>query len=159
MLVNDENGDVKVTKTSAGPAVYVFPHSPQVSSPMFRITLRRYARAILPLFLLLPCSLLAQQPASPGGVPAQNERDLKTIKPGGTAATAADVPVTIPRSYALVVGISHYANLPASAQLHYPGRDAEEMYTTLISPEGGQFPPENGASFDRRGSHPGKSEA
>ena len=107
---------------------------------MFCSALRRCTRALLPL-LLLPCTLLAQQPAP--AAPAQNERDLKTIKPGGAAATASDAPVTIPRSYALVVGISHYANLPASAQLHYPGRDAEEMYTTLISPEGGQFPPEN----------------
>jgi tetratricopeptide (TPR) repeat protein len=90
---------------------------------------------------VLPCSLVGQQPTPSS--PGQNERDLKTIKPGGAAATTSDVPVTIPRSYALVVGISHYANLPASAQLRYPGRDAEEMYTTLISPEGGQFPPEN----------------
>jgi uncharacterized caspase-like protein/tetratricopeptide (TPR) repeat protein len=109
---------------------------------MSRTILRRFTRAILPLLLLLPLSLFAQQPA-PDTAPGQNERDLKTIKPGGTAANASDAPVTIPRSYALVVGISHYANLPASAQLHYPGRDAEEMYTTLISPEGGQFPPEN----------------
>ncbi|MGI4853964.1 MAG: tetratricopeptide repeat protein [Janthinobacterium lividum] len=82
---------------------------------------------------MLPCLLVAQQ----------DTRDLKTIKPNSPAATADSGPVTIPRSYALVVGISTYANLPQTAQLRYPSRDAEEMYTTLISPEGGQFPPEN----------------
>ncbi len=102
----------------------------------------RLARVILLVFWL-PCLLHGQQP--PKDAPSdQSQRDLKTIKPGGAAANSGDLgPVTIPRSYALVVGISHYANLPQSAQLHYPGRDAEEMYTTLISPEGGQFPPEN----------------
>ncbi len=94
--------------------------------------------------LVLPCMLLsgllcAQQPSSV--TPDAGTRDLKLAKPPGTEN--AETPVTIPRSYALVIGVSHYANLPASAQLHYPDRDAEEIYTTLISPEGGQFPPEN----------------
>ncbi|HEY1985561.1 MAG TPA: tetratricopeptide repeat protein [Terracidiphilus sp.] len=47
---------------------------------------------------------------------------------------------TAPQSYALVVGIAHYANLPDSAQLRYPDRDAESIYTTLISQQGGEFP-------------------
>jgi tetratricopeptide (TPR) repeat protein len=64
-------------------------------------------------------------------------RDLKTVGPAKSASVA------IPRSYALVIGISAYKNLPASAQLAYPNRDAEDMYTTLISAEGGQFPAEN----------------
>lgn len=92
------------------------------------------------LFLLTTLSglLQAQQTLQDGA------RDLKTVKPGGNAAAAGDMaPVAIPRSYALVVGISTYANLPQTAQLRFPSRDAEEMYTTLISPEGGQFPPEN----------------
>ncbi len=92
------------------------------------------------ILLGLTCGAAGQQPA---GESQDGQRDLKTFKPGGTAATSSDMPVAIPRSYALVVGISHYANLPQTAQLHYPGRDAEEMYTTLISPEGGQFPPEH----------------
>ena len=92
--------------------------------------------------LLLLCFLIAgfargQQPAQADSA----ARDLKLAKPPGAATT--DAPVVIPRSYALVIGVSHYANLPAAAQLHYPDRDAEEIYTTLISPEGGQFPPEN----------------
>lgn len=87
--------------------------------------------------VLVPCLVLGQQ--SP---PNNSERDLKTIHPNGPAS-AEVASVAIPRSYALVIGISTYANLPQTAQLRFPSRDAEEMYTTLISPEGGQFPPEN----------------
>ena len=66
------------------------------------------------------------------------ERDLKFVKqPPITGA------VGIPRSYALVVGISDYAKLPPRGQLKFPARDAAAVYASLISPEGGQFPPEN----------------
>jgi tetratricopeptide (TPR) repeat protein len=76
-------------------------------------------------------------PQTPGQAPDQT-RDLKTID-----LTKKTVPVNIPRSYALVIGIAHYKNLPATAQLAYPNRDAESVYTTLISADGGQFPAEN----------------
>jgi tetratricopeptide (TPR) repeat protein len=72
--------------------------------------------------------------------PDQN-RDLTFKKEG--AAPAATTTVRIPRSYALVIGISKYKNLPPDAQLQYPDQDAESVYTVLISPEGGQFPAEN----------------
>ncbi len=102
-------------------------------------------RAAFLLSLLFLCGLYAhaaaQQSNGASGQSSPDTRDLKTFKPGGV--NAAEAPVSIPRSYALVIGVSRYANLPSSAQLHYPNRDAEEMYTTLISPEGGQFPPEN----------------
>ena len=49
----------------------------------------------------------------------------------------------IPRSYALVVGISKYKNLPPKAQLQYPDRDAADMYSTLISEKAGRFPAQN----------------
>src|SRR5579875_2179628 len=62
----------------------------------------------------------------------------KTDVPSASAAAPH-----IPRSYALVIGISKYRNLPAQAQLQYPDVDAESVYTVLISPEGGQFPAEN----------------
>ena len=71
---------------------------------------------------------------------AQDTRDLK-VKPSTT--TTPQGKVTIPRSYALVVGIAQYKNLPASAQLEFPNRDAEDIYAALISAEGGQFPAEN----------------
>jgi len=68
-------------------------------------------------------------------------RDLKPLRPNpDTTPTSV---LEIPRSYALVIGVAHYPNLPASAQLQFPVRDADEMYSTLISPEGGQFPPEH----------------
>ncbi len=102
---------------------------------------------LLSFFCLLPKPLCAQvlSSASTAGEPPQtartppaaDSRDLKPIQ----AKTAS--PVTIPRSYALVVGISSYKNLPAKAQLEFPNRDAEDIYATLISPEGGQFPAEN----------------
>src|SRR5579863_2076329 len=78
-----------------------------------------------------------QQPATPED---SNARDLKPVHP---PETTPNTKVDIPRSYALVIGVAHYPNLPAAAQLQFAVRDADEMYTTLISPEGGQFPPEH----------------
>lgn len=86
----------------------------------------------LALAVLTAMPMLAQTTAPDAS------RDLKTL-----GAKTANAPVTIPRSYALVIGIASYKNLPASAQLAYPNRDAEDMYTVLISAEGGQFPAEN----------------
>ena len=58
-------------------------------------------------------------------------------------ASAAPVKPSIPRSYALVVGIGKYQKLPESGQLQFPERDAESIYSVLISPEGGNFRAEN----------------
>lgn len=71
----------------------------------------------------------------------QQNRDLKVEKE--PAKTPEPVPVQIPRSYAVVIGIATYPNLPAKNQLHFPERDAEAMYSILISPEGGNFHAEN----------------
>jgi tetratricopeptide (TPR) repeat protein/uncharacterized caspase-like protein len=79
-----------------------------------------------------------QEPARPDDGAS---RDLRPVHPPGETTPSAVV--EIPRSYALVIGVSHYPNLPASAQLQFSVRDADEIYTTLISPEGGQFPPEH----------------
>jgi tetratricopeptide (TPR) repeat protein len=68
----------------------------------------------------------------------QKSRDLKYEEDRPAAA-----PVTIPRGYALVVGIAKYKNLPAKAQLDYAERDADAMYSVLINPEGGNFRAEN----------------
>jgi len=82
----------------------------------------------------------AQQPQPK--LPAnQQQRDLKIEKIG-------DEPVPlpkggIPRSYAVIVGISHYQRLPDKWQLQFPERDAQSIYTILISPEGGNFKQEN----------------
>jgi tetratricopeptide (TPR) repeat protein/uncharacterized caspase-like protein len=73
--------------------------------------------------------------------PAQ--RDLKIEKDVAVAAPEKTPSVEIPRSYALVIGIAKYKNLSASQQLQYSERDAEAMYSILISPEGGNFRAEN----------------
>lgn len=68
----------------------------------------------------------------------QKSRDLKYEENRPTQA-----PVTVPRGYALVVGIATYKNLPAKAQLDFAERDAESVYSVLINPEGGNFRAEN----------------
>jgi len=93
--------------------------------------MRRYL-----LVLPIAAGILAQTPAP------DKARDLKFEK-APAPITPAAVGVTVPRSYALVVGIGDYANLPASAKLEYAERDAEAMYAVLISPEGGNFRAEN----------------
>jgi hypothetical protein len=37
------------------------------------------------------------------------------------------------------VGIASYKNLPSKAQLEFSERDADAIYSILISPEGGNF--------------------
>jgi tetratricopeptide (TPR) repeat protein len=87
------------------------------------------------LILFLSTLALGQQP---------KQRDLELDKrPTETQQPAAPDSVKVPRSYALVVGISQYKNLPPEGQLAFPQRDAESVYTVLISAEGGQFPAEN----------------
>jgi len=108
--------------------------------------MKRSSISVLAAFVMFAGpALLAQPPAAPTAqqqpaAPDQN-RDL-TFKKEGPAPAAATT-VQIPRSYALVIGISKYKNLPQESQLQYPNLDAASVYTVLISPEGGQFPAEN----------------
>lgn len=94
------------------------------------------------VFLACACAslILAQPPKQP---PQQQKRDLRIEKienEGGEPPPARKF--NIPRSYALVVGISKYKNLPNN-QLLYAVADAQLMYSVLISQEGGNFPAEN----------------
>jgi tetratricopeptide (TPR) repeat protein len=92
-------------------------------------------------FVLLTAALALGQtpPPGTGGAPPK-KRDLKVEK----IETPPDVQSeAIPRSYAVVVGISRYQNLPEKQQLDYPEADAQSIYTILISPEGGNFKAEN----------------
>ncbi|HSW50309.1 MAG TPA: caspase family protein, partial [Bryobacteraceae bacterium] len=84
--------------------------------------------------------ILAAAPALWG---QQTQRDLKVEKDVPAAAAPKPAAVQIPRSYALVIGIAKYKNLPEQHQLHYSERDAQEIYSILISPEGGNFRAEN----------------
>ncbi|MFB3828815.1 MAG: tetratricopeptide repeat protein [Bryobacteraceae bacterium] len=85
------------------------------------------------LLLLLAAAAWAQAP--------QTQRDLKIEK--DTPPPAAPSAPVIPRSYAVVVGVAKYPNLPQNLQLNYSERDAEAIYSILISPEGGNFRAEN----------------
>jgi tetratricopeptide (TPR) repeat protein len=73
----------------------------------------------------------------------QGQRDLKLEKDVAPESAAKSGAVQIPRSYALVIGIARYKNLSEQQQLHYSERDAEAIYSILISPEGGNFRAEN----------------
>ena len=57
--------------------------------------------------------------------------------------TGAPKAPRIPRSYAVIVGVSKYRNLEAKLQLQFAERDAQAIFTALISPEGGNFRVEN----------------
>ena len=88
---------------------------------------------------VLACGLFAQTPKTQPAKP--KERDLKVERDGPVTTPAASAKPAIPRSYALVIGIGKYENLPANDQLKFPERDAESIYSVLISAEGGIFVP------------------
>ncbi len=93
-------------------------------------------------FLLLALAALVQsnaqsKSAQPSKTPSKS-RDLRYEENRPAAA-----PATIPRGYALIIGIANYKNLPANEQLDYSERDADAIYSVLISPEGGNFRAEN----------------
>ena len=100
---------------------------------------------LIPALLIIAGTLVAQQP--PASSPPKQQRDLKfeeeVARPEAARPPDAPKKVTIPRSYALVIGVAEYQNLPESAQLKFSERDAEAVYSILISPEGGNFRAEN----------------
>jgi len=86
--------------------------------------------------ILLASAALAAQARPPAQEKPRDlvlETDSKPKLPAGT----------IPRGYALVVGVAEYKNLDASKQLRFPESDAESIYRILINREGGSFPAEN----------------
>jgi len=100
--------------------------------------------------LILTCAAVLAIVAAAQTPPARpnTERDLKIEKVEKPAAPPATTtpepkPVVIPRSYAVIVGVSQYQKLPANLQLHFAERDAQSIFTALISPEGGNFKVEN----------------
>jgi hypothetical protein len=78
---------------------------------------------------------------SPHG-PSNDLKIERIEKPERPPPAQAKTP-TVPRSYAVIVGISSYANLGKDLQLQFAERDAQAIYTILISPEGGNFKAEN----------------
>jgi tetratricopeptide (TPR) repeat protein len=87
--------------------------------------------------LLLTATLaLAQAPAPQD--PSLKERDLSVRKTGPDKTAAG-----IPRSYALVIGISKYQKIDPAQNLQFPESDAQGIYQVLISKEAGAVPAEN----------------
>lgn len=85
-----------------------------------------------------------QQNPPPATQDDQKQRDLKVEKlpekpttppPAGAVAGKA----LLPRGYAVVIGVAQYEYLDSKHQLAYSERDADSIYSILISPEGGNF--------------------
>ena len=90
--------------------------------------------------LILAASLLTAQKQD-----SRKARDLKVEAdpfPEGESQLLSRT-VDIPRSYAIVVGVGAYKNLSKDLHLAYSERDAESLYSILISLEGGNFRSEN----------------
>jgi uncharacterized caspase-like protein len=99
-------------------------------------------RSLLSTMMLVGC--LASVAAA-GQTPATSEprpRDL-TFDPGSAAAAATPARATIPRGYAVVIGIATYPKLEAASQLQFPESDAQAFYRVLIDRNAGAFPAEN----------------
>ena len=96
-------------------------------------------------------AVITGSPAVGSGQAQPNDLDVRDMEfvfeatadahPAQTIGTG--VAPTVPRGYALVIGVGEYPNLPASLQLDFAESDAQAMYDVLISPEGGSFPPQN----------------
>jgi tetratricopeptide (TPR) repeat protein len=90
------------------------------------------------LILPLACAALSVAQTQP----PQQKRDLTVEKLDADTARLPKAPV-VPRSYAVIVGVSQYPKLTADQQLKFAERDAQSIFTILISPEGGNFKREN----------------
>lgn len=75
--------------------------------------------------------------AAPQQQPGLTERDLKAVRVGSKQQLSEAV--AVPRGYAVVIGVSDYANLPADQDLPFAERDAESVHQVLISKEGGNI--------------------
>lgn len=79
--------------------------------------------------------------ASAARAQAPQGRDIVPVRLG--TPDSLKTPVRVPRGYAVVIGISNYKNLPPQGNLAYPEKDAENVYSALISKEGGNIEFEN----------------
>src|SRR5262245_51136086 len=83
----------------------------------------------------------AQVPSGPSQTPA-DQRELRFEQPVFSLSDDSTA-IKIPRGYAVVIGINSYEKIVQSQQLQFAERDAEAIYSILISPEGGNFRAEN----------------
>ncbi len=97
----------------------------------------KFAWRIASLLIVAAAAVAQSKSAQPSKTPSKS-RDLRYEE-----NRPASAPTTIPRGYALIIGVANYKNLPANEQLDYSERDADAIYSVLISPEGGNFRAEN----------------
>jgi tetratricopeptide (TPR) repeat protein/uncharacterized caspase-like protein len=93
-------------------------------------------RCCLAYFLALAALASAQSPTE-----NSHRRELSVLhlrKP-----EQLKTPVQVPRGYAVVIGISSYKNLSRDEQLAFPEKDADNLYSTLLDKEAGNFEFEN----------------
>ena len=93
-------------------------------------------------FASLAIALFCSIAIGHGSQPVQQQRDLRLDKSSSGDASSGSL-IKIPRGYAVVIGVAHYKNLTDGQQLQFAERDAEAIYSILISPEGGNFRAEN----------------
>jgi len=89
------------------------------------------------------CGWLALAQKTPSSQPGGRDLKVEKLEKSPPEAPAKPAAVTIPRSYALIIGIAQYQNIPADRQLQFSERDADAIYWILINPEGGNFRAEN----------------
>jgi hypothetical protein len=95
---------------------------------------RELSRPAAGIWLAAVLFALAQPLGAQQAPPGARERDLDLVTGSGEVVTKSG-PVRVPRSYALVVGVAKYPNLPPEKALHFTERDAEAIYQILISPQ------------------------
>lgn len=97
------------------------------------------SRAVIQTLCLV--AILAPIAASQDAGAQLTHRDLGLKRIGST--TELTTPVQVPRGYAIVIGISDYKNLKASDRLPFAEKDAQNIYSALISKEAGNIEFEN----------------
>ena len=100
----------------------------------------RVAFAVLGLAILV-VPIIASAQVAQNGVEREPVRGRDLVFDSAGPETGSSL--TIPRGYAVVIGVGEYRNLDESQQLLFSQSDAEAMYRVLISHEGGAFPAEN----------------
>ncbi len=104
--------------------------------------MKQWASA-LALTVLLGAAVPSGQAPAPTSGGAASQSQPATQRSRDLVFEADAPPATVPRGYAVVVGIANYEKLDASQQLQFPESDADAIYRVLISKEGGAFPAEN----------------
>jgi tetratricopeptide (TPR) repeat protein len=93
-------------------------------------------KCVLTCVLIFAGALAGQDQA--GGL-GSRQLSLRHIAPAEQLKAA----VTVPRGYAVVIGVSSYKNLARDQWLSYAEKDAETLYSTLIDKQAGNFEFEN----------------